>query len=48
MVPVLPPTSAIAVSKRASVPTLFSLRTRTVRMSLRSHAIRASIQEQRL
>src|SRR5512134_2326371 len=39
MLPTLPPISAMAASKRASVPDFCTLRTRTVRMSLRSHAI---------
>ena len=42
MLPTLPPIAETAASKRARVPGFWTLRTRTVRMSLRSHAIDCS------
>src|SRR5690554_5671899 len=39
MLPTLPPTAEIEASSLASVPGCCTLRTRTVRMSLRSHAM---------
>src|SRR6266511_1753399 len=42
MLPTLAPISAMEASRRASVPDFCILRTRTVRMSLRSHAIACS------
>src|SRR6266508_5149066 len=42
MLPTLAPISAKEASRRASVPDFCILRTRTVRMSLRSHAIACS------
>src|SRR3972149_6811238 len=42
ILPVLPPASAMAVSSLASTPFFCELRTRTMRMILRSQAIQAS------
>src|SRR5215212_10903604 len=45
MLPTLAARSAMEASRRASVPGLLILRTRTVRISLRSHAIACSFRD---